>query len=80
MDAKRFSELQEKVAKLTKEVTMAEGANAELMKRLKEEHNINSVEELEKEISKFQKDIEDKKETMEALSEKLENMVDWDKV
>ena len=56
IDLKEFQRLQDKVARLQREADKAEGALAEQMKRLKDDHGCESVEQAEKLLATLEKE------------------------
>lgn len=66
--------------KLMQDVTKAEGATEEIMKRLKSEFGINSKEELTTKIKALNNEKIDTQETLEGLYERLEGATDWSKL
>jgi predicted negative regulator of RcsB-dependent stress response len=56
MDIRRYEQLKSSVDKLQREVSRAEGAHQELLKRLKTEFDCNSLKEAEKLLAQLKKD------------------------
>lgn len=80
MSPAEYTQKKEQIAKMGQEITKAEGAKEEIMKRLKADFKINSVDELNAKIKALTTEKAELSETLEALYDKLDALLDWDKV
>ena len=70
IDLSRYKSLKAEVDKLQRETDRAEGALAQLMKRLQSEYNCKTLEQAEKQLKKLQKESQAAEdEYNEALSD-----------
>jgi acetyl-CoA carboxylase carboxyltransferase component len=80
MSPAEYTKRKEQIAKRGQDITKAEGAKEEIMKRLKADYKINTVAELQARSKEVAAEKTELSETREALYAKLEALLDWDKV
>ena len=80
MDINDFKSLKEKIKTAKEKKIRAEGAMDQILKTLKDEFKVNSIEEAEKKLASMKDDLEKDEEKLDEMMDKLEKMVDWDKI
>jgi predicted nucleic acid-binding Zn-ribbon protein len=59
------------------EIAKSEGREQELLRRLKKDHGLSSLKEVQKKISSLKKDTEDLEKTIRADYKKLKEEFEW---
>ena len=72
-----LKELESEIAQCKSDLSKAEGSIETLMKRLKDEEGINSLEEAEETIKKLNEEAESIKAEIEAKLKKLKEIYEW---
>jgi len=80
MTPERFKEIKEKYEAAKAKAAKAEGAKDQLLKSLKDEFNLSSIEEIEEKIEALEKQKIKADREIKALGEELEEVTDWEKV
>lgn len=80
MTLERFKEIQQKFERAKDKAAKAEGAKDQLLKSLKDEFNLSSIEEIEEKIEALEKQKIKADREIKALGEELEEVTDWEKV
>lgn len=71
MDLKEFQNLKDLILKLDQKNNQLIGAKKELLKTLKDDYNLETIEELEKELKKRKKEFTESEEEIEEMIEEL---------
>lgn len=77
MTPKQFQEIKEKIEDAKEKKARAEGAKAKLEDQLQKEYDIN-FDDVEGRIRDLELEIDNDKEKLNKMYDKLENIVDWD--
>lgn len=80
MNAKRFLEIKQKYKALEKKKIENEAGKKSILKRLKEEFDLNNIEEAEVFVSSLKEKIENDEKRRDFLMQKIEDAIDWDEI
>lgn len=80
MTVDRFEEIQKKYNTAKDKAAKAEGAKEQLLRSLKEEYGLSSIEEIETKLDELEKQKLRAEREIKALGEELEEITDWEAI
>jgi hypothetical protein len=80
MEVKEFQELRDKIKVVEDKTAKAEGALDQIKIQLKKDFGLETLEKIESEITKINKEIDADEDKLDLILEEIENATDWNKI
>ena len=80
MTPQRLQEIKDIFKESESTAIKAEGAIEQLLKGLKENYNIDSIENAKEKLKELDEELEVLTKSMDEISKELESLTDWDKL